>query len=273
MREVFREDGVSEVVDSMLILALAIVVFLIVSTVVIRDFTSQNTPSHLEGFHVNSESVHRNVQGTGTYLLLNFSYNGPALPVSGSMLILTTGDSVFYVPFGDNDFSESHQWYPAGPVLSGDYLILNTSLSTTIPASERFNSSSAAFSILSNNQLLWSNEVFYGVPVIAGLASNPGYVLPNESLAFSFYIYSSYEIVQHKVTYETVDSSNGTVINHGYASPVNITSSNEWYFPSQGGNPFSFPYKGSYYVTITVWYHPPYSGETYVSNSFSVVVK
>jgi|ACXJ01.1.fsa_nt_gi hypothetical protein len=278
MREVFREDGVSEIVDSMLILAFAVVVFLIVSTIVIRDFTSQNAPSGFVGFSVNSEVVQtgegRNGLALGqSVLVLNFSYTGKALPVENTTMELFMGSQVFYVKLADNDFSQSYQWYPAGPVESGKYVLFNSSLSGAIPHNIKFNTSGLGFAFLSLGKLIWSNEVFYSVPVIAGLVSNPRYILPNESLAFVFYIYSSYEVIQNKVTYETIDSSNGTVINQGYAFPVNVTSSNEWYFPSQGGNPFSLPYKGSYYVTITVYYHPPYSSETYVSDSFSVVVE
>jgi hypothetical protein len=273
MREIFKEDGVSEVVDSMLILTLAVIVFLIVSAVVIHDFTSQNSPQHFSGFAVNSASVVKSPRTSEAYLLLNLSYSGQPLQVFNTTLIVIAGGDVFYVPFTDNDFSGSHQWYPAGPIMSGDYLLFNSSLSTTIPTSMHFDTSALAYSIMNQGRLLWSNGIFYSTPVITGLVSSPVNIYPNESVSFDFYIYSSYQVVQHKVSYLIVDSSNGTVISSGSALPVNITLSNEWYFPSSSVGRISFPYKGEYYVTITAFYHPPYSGESSISESFTVNVR
>ena len=276
MKEVFREDGVSEVVEEMLILALAVIVFIVISNIVIHDYTSQNSPSSFAGFAVNSETVHIGAGKNGlalgqAALVLNLTYVGKALPVENTTMTIFMGGQVFYVRLTDNDFSSNSQWYPAGPLMSGEYVLFNSSLSNTIPANVRFNTTGLGFAFVSSGNLIWSNEVFYSIPVITGLTYSPSHILTNESLNFDLYIYSSYEVLSKDVKYEIVDAHNQTVISSGKVYPVNLTSSNEWYFPAANSHPVSLPYLGSYYLTVTVYYHPPDAPEESVSVSFTLV--
>ncbi|MEM3846043.1 MAG: hypothetical protein QXU98_10120 [Candidatus Parvarchaeota archaeon] len=272
----FNDEGVSEVVDSMLILAIAVVVFVVVSGIVIHDFTTQNAPLHPVGFKVNSETVrpgsNRGNAIGHSYLVLNLTYTGPELPVANTTMALITGSQVFYIPFSDYDFSGSYQWYPAGPVKNGDYILFNSSLSDTINRNVRFNASSIGFAFFSMGQLLWSNEIFYSTPVITGLSSTPSYIIVNESILFNFYIYSSYEILQNGVDYQVTYANNGMVVGSGKAYPVNLDVSNEWYFPGNGTTPVSFHHSGEYFVTITVFYHPINKPKLETSASFSIYV-
>jgi hypothetical protein len=269
MREIFQEDGASEVVESMLILAITIIVFITVSSFVIRDFTSSNQSEQFSGFTINDEHI----SGNHKYLSLNLSYDGKPLAVPGTVLILDVGSSVFYIPMSDNDFSESSQWYPSGPVESGNYVIFNSSLSNAVPNGIQYNASEVSFTFAGVDGTIWSSGIFYSMPVITALSVTPSRPLPNESLQMDFYIYSSYAIQPNRVYYSIYYALNDTKVDHGNASPLNIFSSNEWYFPTAGSSPVSLPWSGSYYVTIVVYYHPYNSGIKDVSTSFSVVAR
>ena len=267
MRRVYNEDGVSEVVESMLILSIVVVMFVVVSGIIIHDYTSQNPPAKPAGFSVNFEKVygaHAFLPYIGSVLTLNLTYKGASLSVANTTMILVIGTESYYVGLSDNDFSGSRQWYPGGPVKSGEYVVFNSSLSNTVGSHQYFNGSSVAVAFDEYGKLVWSNSVFYPVPVITALSYEPSHVLANLSMSFSLYIYSSYQITGN-VVYVVSDASNGSVVDKGDVYPMNVTGSNEWYFPGSGKSPVSMPYQGEYYVTITIDYVLP--AHVHVGNS------